>query len=189
MPGDTLPWGAIQAVSTQAAWPAGSDALYIAGLTLPLPAQKVVLMIFAGLLAWVTITDLIRFTIPNTAVTAIFVLWVVWVITAAEASTFHALGIGIAIFAVGAVLFHYGQMGGGDVKLMTVLGIWAGPEEIFIFLIHVSLAGGLLTMAYVFHGRVIAPALGTIPTATEKRMVPYGVAVSAAGFLLIARLW
>lgn len=189
MPGETHMWANITIASAQPALPAEDRSVFIAGSGFPLSLQALILLTLAGLVAWTAISDLKAQIIPNIAVTAIFVLWVGWVISGAEVQVFPALGIGLAVFAVGAVLFHRGQVGGGDVKLLTVLGIWAGPQEAVIFLIHVALAGGALTMAYIMHMRFVAPALGRVVTAEKKRFVPYAVAISAGAFLLITRLW
>jgi len=189
MPDETHMWANLLNASAQPAWPADDRSAFIAGSTFPLSLQALILLLLAGLVAWTAISDLKTQIIPNTAVTAIFVLWVAWVISGAEVQALYALGIGLAIFTVGAFLFHRGQVGGGDVKLLTVLGIWAGPQEAVIFLIHVALAGGALTMAYIMHMRFVAPALGRVVTAEKKRFVPYAVAISAGAFMLITRLW
>lgn len=189
MPDETHMWANLQIASAQPAWLAEDRSVFIAGPAFPLSLHALILLSLAGLVAWTAISDMKTQIIPNTAVTAIFVLWVGWVVSGADVQPLHALGIGLAIFTVGAFLFHRGQVGGGDVKLLTVLGIWAGPQEATIFLIHVALAGGLLTMAYIMHMRFVAPALGRVVTIEKKRFVPYAVAISAGAFLLITRLW
>lgn len=189
MPGETHMWANIQNASAHSAWFAEDRSVLIAGSSFPLSLQALILLSLAGLVAWTAISDMKTQIIPNSAVTAIFVLWVGWVVSGAAVQVLHSLGIGLAIFAVGAFLFHRGQVGGGDVKLLTVLGIWAGPQEALAFLIHVALAGGALTMAYIMHMRFVAPALGKVVTIEKKRFVPYAVAISAGAFLLITRLW
>ena len=74
-------------------------------------------------------------------------------------------------------------------KLLTVLSIWAGPYEVLPFLIQVAFAGGVLTMAWILNGHIVAPALGRVVRTDSKRMVPYGVAIAAGAYLMIARLW
>jgi prepilin peptidase CpaA len=166
-----------------------SSTLSIAGFSFPLTIQATILLVLAGIVAWAAISDLIHSIIPNTANTAIFVLWVVWVVTGGPASVLYAVLIGLGVFVFGAVLFHFGQMGGGDVKLLTVLSIWAGPTEVIVFMIHVALAGGLLTVLWTMHLRFVAPAFGRLVEAEGRRVVPYGVAIAAGAFLLIARMW
>jgi len=151
--------------------------------------QATILVFTAGVVTWAAISDLRSNIIPNSVNVALFVLWTCWVVSGADVQIWYALGIGAAIFLLGAVLFHFGQMGGGDVKLLTVLGIWAGPAYVFPFLVHVAFAGGILTMAWVVNGRIVAPALGRVDQSDDKRTVPYGVAIAAGAYLLLARLW
>lgn len=161
----------------------------LAGFGLPLTVQATILVLAAGVVTWAAISDLRSNIIPNSANVCLFVLWTGWVLSGADVQVWYALGIGVGIFLLGAVLFHFGQMGGGDVKFLTVLGIWAGPAQVVPFLIQVAFAGGLLTMAWVVNGRFVAPALGRFVETDSKRTVPYGVAIAAGAYLLFARLW
>jgi Flp pilus assembly protein protease CpaA len=47
-------------------------------------------------------------------------------------------------FALTAVLFWLGGIGGGDVKLVTALGAWLGPWGLLQALFWIALAGGVL---------------------------------------------
>lgn len=161
----------------------------LASFGLPLAIQATILLVAAGVVTWAAISDLRTNIIPNSANVALFVLWTGWVISGAEVHVWYSLAIGAGIFMVGAVLFHIGQMGGGDVKALTVFGIWAGPYEVLPFLTHVAFAGGLLTIAWIANSHFLAPVLGRVVPDTGKRSVPYGVAIAAGAYLLFARLW
>ena len=189
MPGDVWKGGALDPSRLEPVSAANAADLQLAGFSVSWTPQTVILMIFIGIVLWAGVNDLRRGTITNTINSALFVLWVAWVVTGGQASVFASLGIGVAIFLLGAVLFHFGQMGGGDVKMLTVLGIWAGPNEILMFLIQVAFAGGLLTMLWIAHFRFLAPALGRIEPDDSKQFVPYGVAIAAGALLLATRLW
>ncbi len=169
--------------------PTTTAVIEIAGVGVPLTAQATILLMLAGIVTWAAISDLLRGTIPNAANTAMFVLWVAWVISGAEASIGYSFLIGAGVFALGAVLFQLGQMGGGDVKMLTALAIWAGPSEFLVFLIQVAFAGGILTIVWLTHMRFVAPAIGRMPANVTERFVPYGVAIAAGAYLMIARLW
>jgi prepilin peptidase CpaA len=182
--------GAFETLSARPATLAGSDILpTIAGFGLPLTVQATILVIAAGLVSWAAISDLRSNIIPNSAIVALFALWTGWVVSGANVQVWYALAIGAGIFLLGAILFHFGQMGGGDVKFLTVLGIWAGPQEVGPFLIQVAFAGGVLTMAWIVNSRYVAPALGRMVPGDTKRVVPYGVAIAAGAYLLFGRLW
>ena len=190
MPGGMKMGGAQTPFADQPILGSVSDHLpTIAGFGLPMTVQATILVLAAGIVTWAAISDLRSNIIPNAVHVALFVLWTGWVISGGAAQVWYSLAIGLAIFAVGAFLFHFGQMGGGDVKFLTVLGIWAGPAEIFPLLLVVAVAGGFLTIFWVVNQQFLAPALGRIAETDSKRMVPYGVAIAMGAYFLFARLW
>ena len=99
----------------------------------------------------------------------------------------------------GIVVWRCGWLGGGDVKLIAALSLWAGPGHLASFLLAVALSGGVLALAMVLAGRlarsptatllqvhagrwfpVAAPALA--PVARQgAASLPYGVAVALGG--------
>lgn len=93
-------------------------------------------------------------------------------------------GIGIqfaiaaATFALLAVLFAFGAMGGGDVKLLTALALWIEPLWFLKLVIVMALAGGVLTL--VFAGLHFMRRRG------GKVAIPYGIAISFAGLWVLA---
>jgi prepilin peptidase CpaA len=190
MPGDLNMGGAVDVLAAQPmALSEGPYLTSLASFSLPLTVQATILVLAAGIVTWAAISDLRSNIIPNSANVALFVLWTGWVVSGAEVQVGYSIGIGTATFLVGAILFHFNQMGGGDVKLLTVLGIWAGPAEALPFLLQVAIAGGALTMVWIAYGRFAAPALGRIASIESKRVVPYGVAIAAGAYLLLLRLW
>jgi prepilin peptidase CpaA len=50
------------------------------------------------------------------------------------------------------LLFLFGAMGGGDVKLMGAVGAWVGASDAALTLIAVSVAGGFIAFAYLLFG-------------------------------------
>jgi prepilin peptidase CpaA len=92
-----------------------------------------------------------------------------------------AMQIGIAALALAVflVFFVVNAMGGGDVKLITVLGLWF-PLDLFVqFLIMMAIAGGVLTLAMLIRHR-IKKDRGPV-------QVPYGVAISFAAIWVLLR--
>ena len=85
------------------------------------------------------------------------------------------IGMATATFALFAMLFHFGVMGGGDVKLITALSLWLPPFAFLDMLFVMSVAGGVVTAAMLVQRRL------------ERREgqveVPYGIAIAAAGLL------
>ena len=88
------------------------------------------------------------------------------------------LALALVTFAVLAGLFALGQMGGGDVKLLSALALWIAPAAFLKLLMVMAIAGGVLTI--IFGG------LHVIRRARGKVAVPYGIAISVAGLWVLA---
>ena len=88
------------------------------------------------------------------------------------------IGVAVAAFAVFAGLFALKMMGGGDVKLLTVLALWVSPTIFMQLLVVMALAGGLLTVVMVcWH---------TMRRQKDKLAIPYGVAIAIGGLWVLA---
>ena len=87
------------------------------------------------------------------------------------------IAIAAGVFAVFAIAFRIGAMGGGDVKMVAALALWLPPLAVLKLLVIMSLAGGVLTVAMLIRHR-LAKAGGRLE-------IPYGVAIAFGGFWLI----
>ena len=87
------------------------------------------------------------------------------------------LGIAVAAFAVLAGLFALGQMGGGDVKLLTALALWIAPLPFLRLIVVMALVGGVLTL--------IAGGWNLMRRQRGRIAVPYGVAIATAGLWVL----
>ena len=87
------------------------------------------------------------------------------------------LGVALAVFAIFAGAFALGQMGGGDVKLITAVALWLPPFALLDMLLLMSLLGGALTLLFLIERRW-RRSEGPIE-------VPYGVAIALAGLLMV----
>ena len=98
------------------------------------------------------------------------------------------IGIAVAVFAVLAVTFYIGMMGGGDVKLAAALALWFSPASTIKFLVIMSLAGGLLTVIVLIAHRMkpgqIKNSDGEIGGKPE---IPYGVAIAVGALWILAQ--
>jgi prepilin peptidase CpaA len=87
------------------------------------------------------------------------------------------LATALAAFVVLAVLFALRAMGGGDVKLLTVLALWIKPEWFLHLLMVMAIAGGILTVVMgVWH---------VARRQKHKLAVPYGIAIAVAGIWVL----
>ena len=87
------------------------------------------------------------------------------------------VGLAIGVFAVFAAAFHFGWMGGGDVKLIAALALWLPFGGFVAMLVAMSLAGGAMTLAMLIEQRVRRRP-GNIE-------IPYGVAIAFAAIVTI----
>jgi Flp pilus assembly protein protease CpaA len=55
----------------------------------------------------------------------------------------------LIVFLIGLLLFNLGKLGGGDVKFLAALSLWAGLGELMQLLLVVTLAGGILSVMYL----------------------------------------
>lgn len=140
------------------------------------------------LLIWAAVSDARSYIIPNRVCAGLFILFPAYALSQAPIDIGIAVGIAAAVFAVGATLFHFGLMGGGDVKLLTGVSLWAGGSQFLPFLLMTSLAGGFLALSYLFVFQYLAPCLPAMKSANGRPAVPYGVAISVGGLFVAANL-
>jgi prepilin peptidase CpaA len=160
-----------------------------------LQLQYVLLLGFAGLMVAAAFEDLRRLIIPNILTLALCLLWPLYIAMTAPSlyGTLGALGCAVAVFLAGAVCFSRGYLGGGDVKLLAVATLWAGPAGTPALLLLTGILGGLLAvflmmppgayiadMARVKLGPPNAPVVGQ-GLATP---IPYGIAIACAAIVV-----
>lgn len=87
------------------------------------------------------------------------------------------------VFLGGVVLFRYGILGGGDVKLLASSALWIGPGALPMLLLVVSLYGGLLSALLLGGRRLPARFKEGHPVVarllSQSGGVPYGIAIAA----------
>ena len=141
---------------------------------------EILLGILALLLVVAAAIDVRTFTISNrlnlgVALMAPLYWW------SAHLPLWPDIGIQVAIaagvFALLAVAFYAGMMGGGDVKLAAALALWFSPQSTLRFLVFMSIAGGVLTLVVV--------GLHRLKKKPGKPEIPYGVAIAVGGLLIL----
>jgi prepilin peptidase CpaA len=137
--------------------------------------------LLAALLVAAAIWDIKKREIPQPIVIAVALLAVpFWFLNELSLWPDVVIQIGVAgiIFGVFAVMFSFGWMGGGDVKLLTALALWLPWQAVIMLLVIMSLAGAAVTFGTIIWSRM------RDPSATPE--IPYGVAISFAGLWLIS---
>jgi prepilin peptidase CpaA len=172
-----------------------------------------------ALLSLAALTDLRERRIPNWLNVGIAALYPGYVLVSpTSVAWLGALGAAAAVLMVGLVLFARQLIGGGDVKLIAAVTLWAGVDQLALFALVTSLAGGALALGSLWYRRwqgLIAAhlaALGwnlasagrtrpldslcseateaasSMPTGQAATTLPYGIAIAAGGLAVIAEL-
>jgi prepilin peptidase CpaA len=106
------------------------------------------------------------------------------------ASLGMTMACAVAVFAVGAAAFAAGALGGGDVKLLAAVSLFAGPARLPDFLAVTAVVGGLMGIAILAGapiGRPVTAGGGTL-RARLRGGLPYGPAIAAGGLWVAASL-
>lgn len=155
-------------------------------------AHMLVLLAFVGLMAAAAFEDFRRFIIPNPLTIGLLLLWPMYFAAAPSLRVgLEAIACGAAVFAVGAILFSRGYVGGGDVKLLSAAALWAGPAGIANLMLLTGLLGGALALLLLVpaSARIIETgrvALGqSVREGEAQRYVPYGVPIAIAAVTVI----
>ena len=146
------------------------------------PFTEILLVLLGALLLVAAVIDVRTFTISNRLNLTIALLAPLYWLSIALPLWPDAaiqLGAGAGVFALLAVAFFAGVMGGGDVKLAAALALWFSPASTLKFLIIMSLAGGVLTLAYLAFHRV--------KRREGRPEIPYGVAIAIGGIAILAQ--
>ena len=80
-------------------------------------------------------------------------------------------------FSVFATAFHFGAMGGGDVKLFAALALWFHWVEVIRLILFASIIGAAVTLIFL--------AIHTWKRREGRARIPYGVAIALSGLWII----
>lgn len=159
-------------------------------MTAPTWLNLALVAAYTGVLFWGAIEDIRSRTIPNAVVISLIFLYILYSIAGFADWTSGLVG-GLIIFIPSFALFHFGAMGGGDAKLMTVIALWVGQEGVLAFCILTSLAGGFLALFFMarrwYQSRNVENSQPD-EQISQAIVLPYGVAIAVGG-LSIVWLW
>ena len=151
-----------------------------------------------GLTMTAAVTDFMRLKIPNLYPSLVFGLFgVVAAMNQFTAVTLfeniiNNLVVGIIALVVMIACFFMRVLGGGDAKLIAALSFWVGTQGLPVFLMVMTIVGGLLAIISIAMrktslGQTILTKLATHPNVQQgwvgamneqKNVVPYGIAIA-----------
>ena len=142
--------------------------------------------------------DLWSFRIPNILPLALVLLFLLATLpNAATVDWPSHLGAVALVFTVGAGMFRFRLIGGGDVKLFSATALWVGLPMLLHLVVITALFGGLLVLILKLIAPTILALLSRLPSLDPRavpqflaggREVPYGVAIAGAALVLLDSL-
>jgi prepilin peptidase CpaA len=161
-------------------------------------AQTVIVVLAMGAFIAAAYVDVQRRRIPNALSYMIGSLGLLRILLTGDPVTGGwTLVAAAGVLVIGFMFFWGGTFGGGDAKLLTGAVLLIGYHDLFSFIFLMSLFGGVLALALLIGDRLIPrfrrvrqPAAVPGATAADARRdvwptVPYGVAISAAGMIIL----
>ena len=141
-------------------------------LSWALPMVLALLLISAGI-EDVRVREIANW--KNAAIALLAPIW--WVAIGMTPWPGMAIQVGVAVIVLMAFFaaFHFGWMGGGDVKMIAALALWVPVPALIQILMIMSIVGGAITMLMLIDHR--------LRKIQESPEIPYGVAIAMAGLL------
>ena len=165
-----------------------------------------IIVIAAAIFIAAAVNDVWSYRIPNYMCGLLLALFPFFVVTAPRAIDWHQnLAVFALVAASGFAMFLGNLAGAGDVKLLAVASLWAGPHLIAVLLVVTAIAGGLVSvvMAIAAHmrNRMTADENGAGgENGREKEgeeegkaffariPIPYGVAIAVGGLAMLGMM-
>ena len=157
-----------------------------------------VLWVFPALMIYAGMTDLLDRRIANwVSLALIGTFFILALVTWMPFTQLGAhLGVALAAFAIGFLMFAMGWMGGGDVKLITAAMLWFGPTAALGYALTFSLTGLVVTAVFaalrldrlqyaLASNAMTRPLAGRDPSGRD---IPYGLAISGGALLALPAL-
>ena len=159
-------------------------------MALALTAFHIALIVIAaGLFVGAAVSDALSYRVPTYMCVLLLLLFPLFVGTAPHAFDWHQH---LAVFGLvalsGYAMFLGNLASSGDVKLLSVAGLWAGPHLIAVLVIVTAIAAGFVSilMAILAHRR--APSIEEESVTLVKPPIPYGVAIAIGGLATLAMI-
>jgi prepilin peptidase CpaA len=156
----------------------------------PLPdlARWTVIFLYCVTLVAAAAGDLRRRLIPNWTIVAVALFFIAWIFVGKDVSVASSLEAAIIMFACSVALYAFRVIGAGDSKLVTVVALFTGLAQMPVFLLVMSAVGGAMAVISLIARPTRALAMVQMRGKGDfGRGVPYGVAIAAAGILVVVR--
>jgi prepilin peptidase CpaA len=150
---------------------------------------SVIWVAFAGLLLAAAVTDARSYKIPNWISIALVVLFIIAVLASGQPALgfWPHVAAGLAVLAVGYILYMLTGMGAGDAKLAAAGALWSGVSGLYMVTLTLAVSMAALAFSLVALRRLVPAASGggepSVRMLQRGAPVPLGIALSAAMIL------
>ena len=145
-------------------------------------ARWALLFALTGVLGYAAAVDVTKRRIPNWTVVAVAGLFAGWAIAGPSVSLLGSLEAAGIMFLLTVGLYMLRVVGAGDSKLVTVVALYVGMQHLLLFLVMMSVAGGVIALFMLaLSPRRVLVIFQTRGQVGFGRSVPYGVAIALAG--------
>ena len=132
------------------------------------------------------ISDFRFYRIPNVVTALLAVIFPAFVLASPHSIPWlQHLAVFALMSIAGTAAFLGKFLGAGDVKLLAVASLWAGPTLIAPFLVTTALAGGVVSLIAGLATLKNSPAGPTAKADWFQAKVPYGIAIAAGGLSML----
>lgn len=150
-------------------------------------APDILLWLLAAALVAAAVQDAVQLKISNMLSGAVLVLAVVAaILSGVEPAVWQNVAVFIMALVVGTMMFSRGMLGGGDVKLLAAVMLWADLGGAVRLLASIFIFGGILALIIVF-GRNVAPKsmVDRVAVLKPKAGIPYGIAITFGTLFMV----
>lgn len=159
-------------------------------MNLAFDSPQWLVIILALLMVAAAVEDAARLRISNiTSLGVLLAAVAAASIEGLETEVWQNLAVFAGLLAAGTPLFAAGKVGGGDVKLLAVSGLWFDLMGALQMLMYVFLAGGILAvliLALRAYGWTDWARARFRHLLEHKGGIPYGVAIAAGVLIAVA---
>jgi prepilin peptidase CpaA len=146
-----------------------------------------IVWLLAALLAAAAVQDAVQLRISNVLTVPVFVLALAaMALSGPGFELWQNFAMFAAVLAAGTWLFSRHALGGGDVKLLAAVSLWADGWTALRLLVTIAMAGGILALAILFLRTVVSDGVAArVKTLRPRAGIPYGIAIAAGTLLAI----
>ncbi len=158
-------------------------------MALTLTTIHIAIMFVAAAVFVVTaVSDIRTYRIPNLMCGLLFFMFPLFVATSPHTIQWAQNTVVFAVVSLaGFALFLSKGIGAGDIKLLSVTSLWAGPDLIAVLLLVTTFIGGIESIIMGIALYLKRPKIGA-PWNPLQEQVPYGVAIATGGLVMLGKM-